>query len=76
MANQANIADEKPAQEPHGLTVAQALQFIKDNFVLVSAAALPIGVALATTFLASYLSVFDWHLMWFVQRVGRIEPKT
>lgn len=55
------------ALPPQGITASQALQFIKDNFVLVSGAALLIGVALATTFLAAYLSVFDWHLLWFVQ---------
>lgn len=61
-------SEEPPAvRPPPGLTAVQALQFIKDNFVLVSAAALLIGVALATTFIAAYLSVFDWHLIWFVQ---------
>jgi hypothetical protein len=61
------VASEQPSATQPGLTAAQALQFIKDNFVLVSAVALLIGVALSTTFLASYLSVFDWHLLWFVQ---------
>jgi hypothetical protein len=50
-----------------GPTAKQLLEGIKDNFVLVSASALLIGVSLATTFLAAYLSVFDWHLLWFVQ---------
>jgi hypothetical protein len=59
---------EPPAAQPRpGLTAAQTLQFIKDNFVLVSAAALLIGVALSTTFLSAYLSFFNWHLLWFVQ---------
>lgn len=40
---------------------------IKENFVLVSGSVAVIGVALATLFLFSYLSVFDWHLMWFVE---------
>lgn len=46
---------------------SQLLQAIKDNFVLVSGAAVIIGTGLATIFLAAYLSVFDWHLLWFVQ---------
>lgn len=58
-----------PATEPAGptITAAQMFTFIKDNFVLVSAAAILLGVALSTIFLAAYLSVFDWHLLWFVQ---------
>jgi hypothetical protein len=67
MSDQAGGAGEEPAERPPDVTAAQVLQFVKDNFVVVSAAALLIGVALSTTFLASYLSVFDWHLLWFVQ---------
>jgi hypothetical protein len=68
MSDQAVTSDEPPAAQPApGVAAAQALQFIRENFVLVSAAALLIGVALATTFLAAYLSIFDWHLIWFVQ---------
>jgi uncharacterized membrane protein YedE/YeeE len=63
------MSDSEPpaALPPAGFTAGQALQFIKDNFVLVSAAAVLVGVALSMTFLAAYLSVFDWHLLWFVQ---------
>jgi hypothetical protein len=67
VSDQTGNADEKPAEKRAAPTFAEVLQFIKDNFVLVSAAALLIGVALATTFLAAYLSEFDWHLLWFVQ---------
>jgi hypothetical protein len=67
MPDQVDLGDDRRAQKPHGLTVAAALQFVKDNFVVASAAALLIGVALATTFITAYLSVFDWHLIWFVQ---------
>ena len=49
------------------VTTAQVFAFIKDNFVLVSAAAVLLGVTFSTMFLAAYLSVFDWHLLWFVQ---------
>jgi hypothetical protein len=58
-----------PATEPvkPTITAGQVFAFIKDNFVLVSAAAVLVGVALSTIFLAAYLSVFDWHLLWFVQ---------
>jgi len=54
-------------QNATGLTLSQVLQIIKDNFVLVSAGAVVLGAVLSTTFLASYLSVFDWHLLWFIQ---------
>jgi hypothetical protein len=40
---------------------------LKDNFAVISAAAVIVAVALAITFLVSYLLVFDWHLLWFVQ---------
>jgi hypothetical protein len=56
-----------PTAPNSSVTAAQVLAFIKDNFVIVSAAALLLGVTLSTTFLAAYLSVFDWHLLWFVQ---------
>jgi hypothetical protein len=49
------------------ITAAQVVSYIRDNFVLISAAAVLLGVTLSTMFLAAYLSVFDWHLLWFVQ---------
>jgi MFS family permease len=49
------------------VTAAEALQATKDHFVLISALTVAVGVGLSTTFLASYLSIFDWHLIWFVQ---------
>jgi hypothetical protein len=67
MSDQANSTDEKPAKKTPGLTAPQVLQFIRENFVLVSAGTVLVGVVLSTTFLASYLSVFDWHLIFFVQ---------
>jgi hypothetical protein len=67
MSGQADSAGEKPAEKPPGLMAAQVMQFVRENFVLISAAAVLIGVALSATFLASYLSVFDWHLIFFVQ---------
>lgn len=54
-------------QRPPALTVAEIVQAIKDNFAVVSAAAAITGIAFAATFLAAYLSIFDWHLIWFVQ---------
>lgn len=58
-----------PAPQPvvATITAGQILAYIKDNFVLISAAAVLLGVTLSTMFLAAYLSVFDWHLLWFVQ---------
>jgi hypothetical protein len=63
MSKQDHGANDKPA----GVSAVQLLQFIRENFVLVSAMAVLVGVVLSTTFLAAYLSVFDWHLLWFVQ---------
>lgn len=48
-------------------TTAQLLQILRDNFVVISGLAVIFGVGLATIFLAAYLTVFDWHLLWFVQ---------
>lgn len=45
----------------------QLFQALKENFAIFSAAAVVVGVALATVFLATYLQVFDWRLLWFVQ---------
>ena len=55
------------AEMPAGLTGGGVLQLVKDNFAIISGAAVVIGVALAITFLTAYLLVFDWHLLWFVQ---------
>jgi hypothetical protein len=58
----------QPAEQVKAtITTGQVLQAAKDNFVIVSATTVAFGVALATIFLASYLSIFDWHLLWFVQ---------
>jgi hypothetical protein len=65
MSNTEGTATVQPSAP--GPTAKQLLEAVKDNFVLVSATALLIGVALSTMFLAAYLSVFDWHLLWFVQ---------
>jgi MFS family permease len=66
-----NTAEQPPAEpsaaKPSGFTTGQLVQAIRDNFVLISGMALVFGVTMATTFLAAYLSVFDWHLLWFVQ---------
>lgn len=58
---------EPPAGQTPALTTAQFVQAVKENFVVVSGMALILGVVLATTFLTAYLTVFDWHLLWFVQ---------
>jgi hypothetical protein len=69
MSNTEVTATEQPPSKPAalGLTTKQVLQDIRDNFVMVSAGAVIAGVGLASIFVASYLSVFDWHLLWFVQ---------
>jgi hypothetical protein len=69
MSDTTGASTKLPATEPAKPAVApaQILASIRDNFVLVSAAAVLLGVTLSTMFLAAYLSVFDWHLLWFVQ---------
>ena len=52
---------------PSDSTGSQLFQAVKDNFVVISGAAVILGVGLATIFLGAYLSSFDWHLLWFVQ---------
>lgn len=56
-----------PTQKPAAFTTTQLIQAIKENFVVVSGSALIFGVVLASTFVTAYLTVFDWHLLWFVQ---------
>jgi hypothetical protein len=46
---------------------AAVLQFLTDNFAVVSGIAVVGGIGLSTIFLSAYLSYFDWHLLWFVQ---------
>ena|ERR1700733_2225722 len=70
MSDQADGTPEAQLVQPIPtlpLTAAHVLQAVKDNFVMVSAGAAMAGVVLATTFFAGYLSVFDWHLLWYVQ---------
>jgi hypothetical protein len=55
------------APQPSGLAGRQILDAVKDNFVVLSGVAVVLGVSFATIFLAAYLSVFDWHLLWFIQ---------
>jgi len=46
---------------------AGILQFLRENFIAISGLAVVGGIGLSTIFLSAYLSVFDWHLLWFVQ---------
>src|SRR5580700_10528833 len=55
------------AQAVPGFSTGQIFKAIGENFVALSGAAVALGILLATTFLTSYLTVFDWHLLWFVQ---------
>jgi hypothetical protein len=55
------------AQVVPGFSTGQIFKAIGENFVALSGAAVALGILLATTFLTSYLTVFDWHLLWFVQ---------
>jgi hypothetical protein len=67
MSDQAESVGKTSERKPTPPTIREVFQFTKDNFVLVSAIAVLVGIAFATTVLAAYLSVFDWHLIWFVQ---------
>jgi hypothetical protein len=42
-------------------------ELIRNNFAVVSGLAVIVGIGFAILFLSSYLSVFDWHLLWFIQ---------
>jgi MFS family permease len=56
-----------PDQKAAAFTTTQLVKAIKENFVVVSGTALIFGVVLASTFVTAYLTVFDWHLLWFIQ---------
>jgi hypothetical protein len=61
-------ADSVPtATQATKLNLLSVLQFLKDNFIVVSGLAAVGGLAFSTIFLSAYLWVFDWHLIWFVQ---------
>ncbi len=40
---------------------------MRENFAVFSSISIVCGLALSTLFLSAYLTVFDWHLIWFVQ---------
>lgn len=74
MSNDADTAPAAPAiaGPPVATGPVPILQFLRDNFAVVSGLAVVSGIALAVIFLFSYLTVFDWHLIWFVQYSGVI----
>src|SRR5712691_3115650 len=43
------------------------LKFISENFAVLSSSTLVFAVLCATVFLYTYLSVFDWNLIWIVE---------
>ena len=47
----------------------KSFEFPRENFAVLSALAIVGGIALSTFFLFSYLSLFSWRLIWFVQYV-------
>ena len=59
-----NVDDPKPVKP---IPPAEIFRFLRENFTVISGLAVVGGIALATIFLSSYLAVFDWHLLWFVQ---------
>jgi hypothetical protein len=48
------------------------LALLRDNFAVISGLAVVSGATLAIVFLFSYLSVFDWHLIAFIEYVDVI----
>jgi hypothetical protein len=65
------IAEVSATTAPN-FSFKSTLQFVRENFAVVSAAAVVVGIALSTLFLFSYLSVFDWHLIWLIQYIDVI----
>jgi len=49
------------------IALVESIQFLRENLAIISALSVAGGTALSTIFLSAYLSVFDWHLLWFVQ---------
>jgi hypothetical protein len=62
-----DVQAQSPDQAKPILTTAEVLQAARENFTLISAATILTGIGLSVIFLTSYLSIFDWHLIWFVQ---------
>lgn len=60
-----NVAQAPPQIRPASPNAV--FGFLRDNFALVSGLAVAGGVGLATIFLYSYLGMFAWHLIFFVQ---------
>jgi hypothetical protein len=58
-------AQSKPPEMPIGTSRVWSL--LRENFAIVSGLAVVTGITLAIIFLFSYLSIFDWHLIIFVQ---------
>lgn len=54
------------------LAYGRGFELLRENLAVASALAITVGITLSTFFLFSYLSVFDWHLIWFVQYVDVI----
>jgi hypothetical protein len=65
MSNETNNAAPSPPRSPASPVVI--FQIVKDNFAVASGLVVIVGVGLATLFLYSYLGIFGWHLIWFVQ---------
>jgi len=51
---------------------ASLLKFVETHIAFASGAAIICGIILSSVFLFSYLSIFDWHLIWFAQYVDFI----
>ena len=69
MSSNTDGAAPAPPSDPLPISTepAAVLQFVRENFVVISGIAVIVGIGLSTMFLSAYLSVFDWHLLWFIQ---------
>jgi hypothetical protein len=61
------MSDPVGAEQTAILTKSQVLQGVRENFAVISGVIVVLGIGLATVFVSAYLTVFDWHLIWFVQ---------
>lgn len=56
-----------PPVERAGFAISELLDLATRNFALLSAGVILLGGFTASLFLAAYLRVFDWRLIWIIE---------